>query len=99
VLSYEGGASVSRLDDMPTRSGPVRILAMALDGDKDLDLATCNITGGDVGNVSIFINRGDGSFEIPRNYATVRDPVTVVTGDLYGDGDADLAAVNQERRE
>jgi hypothetical protein len=62
-----------------------------LNGDGRPDLATANASAS---SASVLLNRGDGSFEAGRDYATGRQPLSVAIGDLNGDGNADLATAN-----
>jgi hypothetical protein len=73
-----------------------------MDGDGDKDLVTANRGGGFVdgrpnysidGTVSVFENRGDGTFAAARNYfvGAAFEPSGLDTSDLDGDGDLDLA--------
>ena len=59
-----------------------------LDGDGDLDLAVVNSYSD---NVSVLLNRGDGTFAPAVNYEVGRYPTSITSGDLDGDGDVDLA--------
>jgi hypothetical protein len=69
------------------------------DGDGDADLVTANSGGGGsppnytiLGTVSVFLNRGDGTFGAARNFVAGRayEPGNVDRSDLDGDGDEDL---------
>jgi len=76
--------------------GPSNIVAADLNGDGHLDLAcACN---GDfmttAQNVSVLINRGNGTFEPHREYPTDLGPLDIAVGDLNGDGDLDLVTAN-----
>jgi hypothetical protein len=66
-----------------------------LDGDGSLDVATSN---GGRGNLSIILNNGTGTLAVrsrgvPGGYVN-----TLAAGDLDGDGDADLVAVDHNAR-
>ena len=72
-----------------------------LDGDGDLDLVSANAGGYKasrpnspvLGTVSVFKNRGDGTFAAARNYVAGEDfePSGLDRSDLDDDGDQDLA--------
>jgi hypothetical protein len=68
-----------------------------LNGDGRPDLATANTNipyGGRVRSVSVFINKGDGSFENKVDHETGRRPFSVAIGDLNHDGKLDLVTAN-----
>src|SRR5262245_51889936 len=60
------------------------------DGHRDLVVA-CQ--GDDV--VDVFLGKGDGTFGIPKPFATGDQPVAVAVGDFNDDGKQDLATANQ----
>jgi len=66
-----------------------------LNGDGKADLATANSDqSSDQNTVSVFLNRGDGSFEPRHDYTTGRDPDSLAIGDLNGDGKRDVVTAN-----
>ena len=69
-------------------AAPHRLTSGDLDGDGDLDVLTGNSEGG----VSVFRNRGDGTFPPPTTYSSDADNLAVVDVDL--DGDLDVASVD-----
>ena len=97
ILENQGNAVFSPREPIPVGSSPVEILATDLDGDGHRDIATANRIDGPVpaGNISVFMNRGDGSFDTARNYAASPDPLGLIANDLDGDGDADLATASR----
>ncbi len=67
-----------------------------LNDDDYPDLAVAN---GRSDDVSILLNRGDGSFAEPVNYQAGISSMAVAAGDLDGDGDPDLVVANSGLRE
>jgi hypothetical protein len=65
---------------------PRSVAISDLDSDMDLDLAVGNSASS---NVSVLLNRGDGTFGTAAAYA--RGGASVVISDLDGDLDRDLA--------
>ena len=71
---------------------PVGIACGDLNGDDYPDLARANRYSDDV---SIFLNRGDGTFMPAMNYETESNCVAVAIGDLNGDGQAEVVTANE----
>jgi hypothetical protein len=72
-------------------SFPTSVAIGDLNGDRRPDLVTANLLSS---VVSVFLNRGDGSFRAKRNYRTGQLPDSVRIGDLNGDGKLDLATIS-----
>lgn len=68
-------------------SNPRGVAIADFDGDKDLDVVAVSNDGG---NVTIFLNQGEGVFANPQNIGTAAKPFTVDVTDLDGDGDIDI---------
>jgi hypothetical protein len=71
-------------------NSPGAVATANLDSKKGPDLAIVNFKSK---NVSVLLNKGDGTFEAAVNYA-VPDPFDITAADLDSDGDADLAVAN-----
>jgi hypothetical protein len=95
VLLNRGDGSFRAKLDFRTGGGPFSVAIGDLNGDGKLDLATANEYNPDANTVSVLLNRGDGSFQARRDYATGRSPSSVAIGDLNGDGKLDLATANE----
>jgi hypothetical protein len=72
---------------------PVSIAIGDVNGDGKPDVATGNIIL-QWGSASVFVNRGDGSFEHEVHYTTGDYVFSVAMGDLNGNGSPDLATAN-----
>lgn len=80
----------------PVEHGAWGVVAVDLDGDQDLDLATSDTDiNATVSRVAILINDGSGVFGAATYYpAGPQGPTGIAAADLDHDGDADLAVAN-----
>ena len=76
-------------------AGPTSVVATDLDGDGDRDLATANVSGG---NVTVLRNNGHANFAEPASSPEDAGsfPDYIASADIDGDLDADLIVSNQE---
>ena len=58
-----------------------------LNGDGKPDLLLCNYWGG---NVAVFLNKGDGTFDVPSRHAVHAYPIRIGVGDFNRDGKLDF---------
>jgi hypothetical protein len=65
---------------------PLDIAVGDFDGDGNLDLALAAAGT----SIQIFLGNGDGTFQLPQDYATAYYPFSLVAGDFKGDGKLDL---------
>ena len=93
----------------PAGNAPNGVAAGDLDGDGDQDLMSANSGGGFtdgrpdysiLGTVSVFKNRGDGTFAAARNFTAggAFEPSRLDRSDFDGDGDLDLVVSLQFTR-
>ena len=75
-----------------TGGKPVALVVADFNNDKKLDVATADSAGNDV---TVFLNKGDGSFGAGKKFAVGKNPVGIVAGDFNGDGKTDLAVADQ----
>ena len=97
ALSASSAPSFAAAKNYTTGEGPDSVAIGDLNGDGKPDLATANsgaTANSEEATVSVLLNRGDGSFEAHRDYATGVRPDSVAIGDLNGDGKPDLATAN-----
>ena len=89
--STEGAEPCARSRDYRAGNGPFAIAIGDVNGDGRPDLAAAVSSGN---GVSMFVNKGNGSFLARRDYRTGREPWSVAIADLTGDGKRDLVTAN-----
>jgi hypothetical protein len=77
--------------DYPAGDNPSGVAEGEFNGDGNGDVATANLLSN---NVSVLINKGDGTFNNAVNYAVGNGPTGIAAGDFNGDGKDDLAVAN-----
>jgi hypothetical protein len=73
---------------------PFGIAVGDFNGDGTPDLVVAQIYGGQGGNLSVLLGKGDGTFQAAVNYRADQFPYSVAVGDFNGDGKLDLVAAN-----
>jgi hypothetical protein len=82
--------------DVGSGTGP--LAAADLNGDGNPDLIVINgACPNDVcyDSVAVLLGNGDGTFQVPVNYATPPGPYGLVIGDFNGDGKLDIATIDK----
>ena len=74
--------------------GPISVFASDFDGDGYYDLAVATISNPITDSISILLNNGNGTFQIPVRYIVGQGSCSVFATDLDDDGDMDIAATN-----
>jgi VCBS repeat protein/PASTA domain-containing protein len=88
------GPSFARATAYATGGGPVDLAAGDLNGDGKPELVSAHSRR--TTTVSVFVNKGNGSFRAKRDLRTGPGPASVAIGDLNGDRSADLATANRD---
>jgi uncharacterized protein (TIGR03437 family) len=98
VLIGNGDGTFRTAVTYTSQSGPTDIVVADFNGDGHPDIAVAN--GATPSNsVSIFLNKGDGTFQAAVNYSigdpnTLVNPNNLVVADFNGDGVADIVTSN-----
>ena len=95
VLLGNGDGTFQPHQDYATGDSPASLAVSDLNGDARLDLAVANSNSG---TVSVLLGNGDGTFQTHVDYSTGTGqiyPRSVAVTDLNGDGNLDMAVVNQ----
>ncbi|ALG08716.1 FG-GAP repeat domain-containing protein [Kibdelosporangium phytohabitans] len=96
VLSGNGDGTFGARTDYPAPKEPYfltfDVTTADFNGDGKPDLALAG--GNPIGNVGIYLNKGDGTFDAPRTVPVGYGPNQITTGDLNRDGKADLITAN-----
>jgi fibronectin type 3 domain-containing protein len=95
LLGNADGTFTPQPIPLVTGSVPYSLAAADFNGDHDLDLVVTNFANGALSTVSVFLGKGDGTFQAPVTYPVGSGPISVTTGDFNGDGFIDLAVANQ----
>jgi VCBS repeat protein/centrosomal CEP192-like protein len=76
---------------LATGTGPSSVATEDFNGDGKLDLVVTNSGSNDI---SVFLGKGDGTFQASVNYPAGTSPDSVAVGDFNGDAKLDLAVAN-----
>ncbi len=96
ILLGNGGGSFKKGNQYQYGDTPTSIAAIDFNRDDKLDLAVTN--GGPMSSaVSIWLGKGDGTFQKPTDYRTGKRPLLVTFADFNNDNQTDLLVVNGER--
>src|SRR5207302_5093355 len=96
ILLGKGDGTFRAAQNFAVGLGAISLAVGDLNGDGHPDLAVANagnpndLAVADTGSVSVFLGKGDGTFQAAHNYPVTTDLSVVVT-DFNGDGHLDLA--------
>jgi hypothetical protein len=99
VLFGTGDGHFGKRADLPANSLPKSVAVADINGDGHPDIVITNTTYPSCctyagSTISVFLNRGDGSFGSRQDFEAGGDPFSLLVKDLNGDGKADIATAN-----
>jgi hypothetical protein len=94
ILLGNGDGTFQNPTTITLGSSPQSIAIGDFNGDGKLDLAVGVLKSSGGGMVSVFLGKGDGTFQNPVNYNGGDSPFHMAVGDLNGDGKLDLVIAN-----
>ncbi|MBI1920739.1 MAG: VCBS repeat-containing protein [Geobacter sp.] len=77
-----------------TGTYPISLAVDDFNHDGVVDLAVVDSRSSDVGNIAVMLGNGDGTLLSPVYYVEGRYPIHITKGDFNGDGNTDLAVLN-----
>jgi FG-GAP-like repeat/Abnormal spindle-like microcephaly-assoc'd, ASPM-SPD-2-Hydin/FG-GAP repeat len=95
VFLGNGDGTFQTARNFITDNAPTAIAVGDFNGDGKLDLAVANIVSNSgLGDVSVLLGNGNGTFQPPVNYHAGSNPSAAVAGDFNGDRKLDLGVAN-----
>ena len=90
--TFHGGAGISTLGCFGCMAGPIALADVNGDGVLDLVLVDGGVVtnSGAVGTITVFLGKGDGSFQSGVKYTSGYNATSVAIGDINGDGKPDI---------
>ncbi|HWW84649.1 MAG TPA: VCBS repeat-containing protein [Vicinamibacterales bacterium] len=98
ILLGNGDGTFQHAPPVPVGNNPTALAAADLNGDGCIDLVVANLNANNMsipGSISVLLGQCDGTFQIAPEVTVGVRPLSVAVGDLNGDGQLDLAVVNE----
>lgn len=95
VLLNQGDGTFGQQKMYKLNKEPSEVVVSDFDHDGNLDVVISNVNSSIIGNhVTVFLNKGDGSFSYPVSFTVGVDPLKPVASDLNNDGFVDIVVLN-----
>src|SRR5215212_314302 len=98
VLLGKGDGTFAAAQNFAAADSPWFVTSTAFNDDSKVDLATANAPSlmgdGGLGNVSVLLGNGDGTFGTAQNFGAGDTPVYLASADFDSDSKVDLAVAN-----
>jgi hypothetical protein len=92
VVAQEGEKGLGKPIELASGQGPCAVAIGDVNGDGKADIVVAN---GKAGTVSVFLNKGNGTFAEKTDYPVGKNPGSIALADVNGDKKLDIVVANR----